>query len=62
MPAATVKPRHTYLHDTGLATTVRRCYGFQAYCACGWEGNVHERFEDARREANAHNLKERSFR
>jgi hypothetical protein len=42
----------TYSHT--LCTNTRRVYGHQPYCACGWQGRVHDSVSDARAEASLH--------
>ena len=31
-----IRPARLSFYSTELATNVRRTYGFEAYCACGW--------------------------
>jgi len=54
MPHTFVKPARVTFHSTELATDVRRTYGYEARCACGWVGDVHRKHGDASWEARVH--------
>lgn len=56
-----VRPvRHTRI-DTSLATNVRGIHGYQAYCACGWEGEVWKSWGQAQWEARWHRVNEHAL-
>jgi hypothetical protein len=54
MPGTSVRPRRLTFVSTELATNVRRTYGYQGYCACGWEGKTRGTHGAARADAQAH--------
>lgn len=54
MPASAVRPRKQTVHSTALAVDVRRVYGFQAYCACGWEGATRKGYGEAQADRREH--------
>ena len=49
-----VKPARVSFYSIELATTVRRTFGYEAYCACGWEGKVWKTHREARLEQSFH--------
>ena len=49
-----IRPARLSFYSTDLATTVRRIYGFEAYCACGWEGKVWKTHREAQLERSFH--------
>lgn len=51
---AAVRPaRHTRV-DLNLATNVRGIHGYEAYCACGWEGECRKTWGEAQFDARLH--------
>jgi hypothetical protein len=54
MPATKTKRRTVTVHSTELATDVRRGIGWQAYCACGWDGAIRKTVTLARADAAEH--------
>lgn len=54
MPSISTQPRSIVRWSPELATNVRRTIGYQAHCACGWEGGTHREWMDARLERRAH--------
>jgi hypothetical protein len=58
MPHTYVQPARVTFHSTELVTDVRRTYGYEARCACGWTGSVHRKHGDAQWEAKVHRHKE----
>jgi len=54
MPAANIRPRKVTREDTDLRCAVRRTYGYEAYCACGWIGHTYRTVKDARLELSFH--------
>jgi len=54
MQKSGVKPaRHTRI-DVDLATQVRGIHGYEAYCACGFEGETRKKWGDAAFDAKVH--------
>jgi hypothetical protein len=49
-----VKPARVRFFSPELGTNVRRTYGFEAYCACGWEGKVWKSHREAQLERSFH--------
>jgi len=43
----TIRPCKVKYWSTDLATSVLRVYGYQAYCACGWQGDIRRTHVDA---------------
>ena len=54
MPAASVRPRMARYEDSELRCAVRRIYGYEAYCACGWVGKTWKTVQGARLEGSFH--------
>jgi hypothetical protein len=54
MPHTSTRPRTVVAFSHELATNVRRTYGYEARCGCGWTGDVHRRHGDAQWEAKVH--------
>lgn len=54
MTHSTVKPAALRFHSTDLSCDVRRVYGYQARCACGWKGSVRGQHRDARQDGRDH--------
>jgi hypothetical protein len=52
--ASTTKPRSIIRWDSTLKTDVRRIYGYQPYCACGWEGHVWKTHRESQLERSFH--------
>lgn len=60
MPNATVAPARLRYHSTELSTQVLRTFGYQARCACGWEGPIRTHHRVARADAREHNSEHRA--
>jgi hypothetical protein len=58
MPHTYVKPARIRFYSTELVTDVRRTYGYEARCACGWTGDVHRKHGAAQWEARVHRHEE----
>lgn len=54
MAATGSRARSIVRFSPELACNVRRMIGFQAYCACGWEGHLLKRSADAVGEKRLH--------
>lgn len=50
----TIRPARLKFHSSELATTVLRTFGYQARCACGWEGPIRTHHGTARADARLH--------
>jgi hypothetical protein len=51
---AFTRPRSVVQWDSTLKTDVRRIYGYQPYCACGWEGHVWKTHGESQLERSFH--------
>ena len=49
-----VRPARLYFHSTELATNVRRTFGYQGYCSCGWEGSLRHEHGHAQDDVKRH--------
>lgn len=49
-----VRPRTFRYQDAELRCAVRRTFGYEAYCACGWVGKVRRTVAEARAENRQH--------
>jgi len=58
MPHTSTRPRSTVTFSHELATNVRRTYGHEPYCACGWVGKLQRTAGEAQWEAKVHRHKE----
>jgi hypothetical protein len=54
-----IRPARVHYWSPELATSVRRTYGFEAYCACGWEGKVWKTHREAQLERSFHRCEPR---
>jgi hypothetical protein len=54
MPHTYIKPARVTFLSNALMTNVRRTYGYEARCACGWTGDVHRNHYEAQWEAKVH--------
>jgi len=54
MPHTSTQPARVTFYSSELATNVRRTYGYEARCACGWVGEVHRKHGDAQWEGKVH--------
>jgi hypothetical protein len=54
MPATSTRPRSVVQWDSSLKTNTRRIYGYQPYCACGWEGKAWATHREAQLERSFH--------
>jgi hypothetical protein len=59
MNHTTVRPARLKFHSWILSTDVLRVFGYQARCACGWEGPIRSHHGVARRDARTHICEER---
>lgn len=53
--ASSTQPRSVVRWDHGLRTSVRRIFGYQPYCACGWVGKVWRTHHESQLERSFHN-------
>jgi hypothetical protein len=49
-----IRPARLRFYSTELATNVRRTYGYEAYCACGWTGKVWKSHHESQLERSFH--------
>jgi hypothetical protein len=49
-----IKPARVSFYSVDLATTVRRTFGYEAYCACGWTGRVWKTHREAQIQRSFH--------
>jgi hypothetical protein len=54
MPSSHTRPRSVVRWDSTLKTDTRRVYGYQPYCACGWEGKVWATHRESQLERSFH--------
>lgn len=54
MPSTSTRPRSIVQWDNSLKTNTRRVYGYQPYCACGWEGKVWTTHHESQLERSFH--------
>ena len=54
MTHTAVRPRKVTRPDQDLRCAVRRTYGYEAYCACGWVGHTYRTVSEARLEQSFH--------
>ena len=54
MPQMHTRARRRHYWNPELATMVRRIYGYQPYCACGWEGKVWKTHHESQLERSFH--------
>lgn len=52
------RPVRIMIHSTELSCDVRRGIGFEAYCACGYEGPIRKSLELAQWDKKVHLHKE----
>ena len=49
-----IRPRKVTHEDQTLRCAVRRIYGYEAYCACGWVVHTYRTVHDAQLERSFH--------
>jgi hypothetical protein len=54
MASTHTRPRSVVRWDNDLKTSTKRVYGFQPYCACGWEGKVWKTHRESQLERSFH--------
>jgi hypothetical protein len=54
MQHTSTQPRSVLYWDSTLKTNTRRVYGYQPYCACGWEGKVWKTHRESQLERSFH--------
>jgi hypothetical protein len=54
MPASSTRPKRVTYWNSDLSSASRRIYGYQPYCACGWEGKVWKTHRESQLERSFH--------